>query len=163
MTVNEQYAALITGFPLFSGFTLQGAQMLLNDGEVRSYASGELLFQEGDPATFTLLVLTGELQVFMVRSGGEVLLQEAKPGAILGELAVLCDIKRAASVRVSKDTAVLQWSAAQFRSLLTRNKSFSDRVLGQTLRTLIEKERSLVEALTKAGSVTDQHQRGREL
>jgi CRP-like cAMP-binding protein len=150
--MNEHYATLVAGFPLFSGLTLHGAQMLLDGGEVKTFASGELLFKEGDPATFTLLVLTGKMQVFLVRPGGEVILQEAKPGAVLGELAVFCGTNRAASVRASEDSAVLLWSAAQFRSLLTRNQGFSDRILGQTLRTLIEKERSLVEALAKPGN-----------
>jgi len=148
--MNEQYAVLITGFPLFSGFTTSGAQMLLDDGQVKNHASGELLFKEGDPATYTLLVLAGSLQVFLLRQGREVILQEATPGTVLGELAVLCGIPRAASVRASGDSVVLQWTAEEFRRLLVRNKSFADRVLGQTLLTLIQKERSLVEALTKS-------------
>ena len=148
--MNENYAALITGFPLFSGFTTSGAQMLLDDGQVRTLASGELLFQEGDPASYTLLVLAGSLQAFLLREGREVVLQEATPGTVLGELAVLCGIPRAASVRASQDSAVLQWTAEEFRRLLVRNKSFADRVLGQTLLTLIQKERALVDALTKS-------------
>jgi CRP-like cAMP-binding protein len=158
--MNEQYAELITGFPLFSGSTVHGAQMLLDGGEVKTCKAGEMLFKEGDAATFTLLVLTGKLQVFLARPGGEVILQEAGPGAILGELAVLCAMNRAASVRISENAVVLQWSADQFRSLLARNKGFSDRVLGQTLRTLVEKERSLVEALTKSEATVDPGNQG---
>jgi CRP-like cAMP-binding protein len=147
--MNEQYAALITGFPLFAGFTVHGAQMLLESGQVKSYVSGEMLFKEGDPASFTLLVLTGKLQVFLSRQGREVILQETTPGTVLGELAVVCGIARSASVRASENSAVLQWTAEEFRKLLLRNKLLSDRVLGQTLRTLLQKEQSLVEALTK--------------
>jgi hypothetical protein len=33
--VSEQCAVLITGFPLFHGFTLDGARMLLECGEVK--------------------------------------------------------------------------------------------------------------------------------
>ena len=153
--MNEQYAALITGFPLFGGFTAHGAQLLLDGGQVRTYACGEPLFQEGDPAGFTLLVLTGKLQVFLSRNGREMILQEATPGTVLGELAVVCGIARAASVRASEDSAVLHWTAEQFRGLLVRNKLFADRVLGQTLLTLIQKERSLVEALTKPETAVD--------
>ena len=35
LAVNEQYALMITGFPLFHGFTLDGARMLLDSGEVK--------------------------------------------------------------------------------------------------------------------------------
>lgn len=148
--MNEQYANLIAGFPLFSGFTANGAQMLLESGQLKTYKPGELLFKEGDPATFTLLVLTGNLQVFLTRGGTDVSLLEATPGTILGELAVMCGIPRSASIRAIQDAVLLQWSADQFRSMLVRNQLFSERVLGQTLCTLIEKERSLVEALTTA-------------
>src|SRR5262249_32656283 len=53
----EQYAAIITRFPLFHGFTLDGARMLLASGEVKEYTSGEVLLKEGDSPTFVLLVL----------------------------------------------------------------------------------------------------------
>jgi hypothetical protein len=65
----ELYAAIITGFPLFRGFTLDGARMLLASGEVKEYSSGEVLLKEGDSPTFVLLVLAGKMQVFVeVRS-----------------------------------------------------------------------------------------------
>jgi len=155
--MNEQYASLITGFPLFGGFTSHGAQMLVDSGQLKNYKPGEMLFKEGDPATFTLLVLTGKLQVFLTRGGQDVSLLEAAPGTILGELAVMCGIPRSASIRAIEDSVLLQWSADQFRSMLVRNQLFMERVLGQTLRTLLEKDRSLVEALAAsnapAGSV----------
>ena len=34
--MNEQYAVLITGFPLFHGFTLDGARMLFEWAKSRS-------------------------------------------------------------------------------------------------------------------------------
>jgi CRP-like cAMP-binding protein len=145
--MKEQYASLITGFPLFSGLTTHGAQMLLDGGQLKNYKPQEMLFKEGDSADFTFVVLTGKLQVFLTRGGSDVTLLEAGPGTILGELAVMCRIPRSASVRATEDSVLLQWSADQFRSMLVQNKLFSERVLGQTLRTLIEKERSLVEAL----------------
>ena len=46
--MNEQYAVLITGFPLFHGFTLDGARMLLESGEVKEYSPGEMVIKEGD-------------------------------------------------------------------------------------------------------------------
>src|SRR5262249_43770034 len=110
----EQYAAIITLFPLFHGFTLDGARMLLASGEDKEYSSGEVLLKEGDVPTFVLLVLTGRLQVFVQRQGRDLVLTDAGPGTILGELAVLCGIPRSASVRASEKSAALQWSAAAF-------------------------------------------------
>jgi potassium-dependent mechanosensitive channel len=145
--MNEQYAVMITRFPLFQGFTVDGAQMLLDCGEVKEYSSGEVLLKEGDSPTFVLLVLTGKMQVFVERQGRDLVLTDAAAGTILGELAVLCGIPRSASVRASEKSAVLQWSAAAFRNLLLRDGFFSQRIFRESLRTLIEKERSLIDSL----------------
>ena len=148
--MNEQYAVIITGFPLFHGFTLDGARMLLESGEVKEYSSGEVLIKEGDEPSFVLLVLTGKLQVFVQRRQRDLVLTDSGPGTILGELAVLCGIPRSASVRASEQSAVLQWSAAAFRRMLLRDVFLSERIFRESLRTLIEKERSLIDSLTRS-------------
>ena len=148
--MNEQYAVLITGFPLFHGFTLDGARMLLECGEVKEYSPGEVLLKEGDNPTFVLLVLTGKMQVFVERQQRDLVLTDAGPGTILGELAVLCGMPRSASVRARENSAALQWSAAAFRSLLLRDAFLSERIFRESLRTLIEKERSLIDSLIRS-------------
>jgi CRP/FNR family transcriptional regulator/CRP/FNR family cyclic AMP-dependent transcriptional regulator len=150
--MNEQYAVLITGFSLFRGFTLHGAHMLLDCGEVREYSTGEVLLKEGDPPTFVLLVLTGKMQVFVERQQRNLILGDAGPGTILGELAVLCGIPRSASVRASEDSAALQWSATAFRHLLLGDVFLSERIFRESLRTLIEKEQSLIDSLIRSQS-----------
>jgi len=156
--MNEQYAALITGFPLFHGFTLDGARMLLECGEVKEYSPGEVLLKEGDNPTFVLLVLTGKMQVFVERQQRDLVLTDGGPGTILGELAVLCGIPRSASVRANEKSAVLQWSAAAFRSLLLRDAFLSQRIFRESLRTLIEKERSLIDSLIRSQGGTQQNE-----
>jgi len=146
--VDEQYTGIIAKFPLFQGFTLQGAQRLLERGEVKVYAAGEVLFKEGDPPSFVLLVLTGKLEVFVDREAGEMVLTETGPGAILGELGVLCGTSRAASVRAREQATVLQWNAAAFRNILLRYPLISERIFRESLRTLMEKERALIDSLS---------------
>lgn len=121
---------------------------MLERGEVKECAPGEVLFKEGDPPTVVLLVLTGKLRVFVERETGEMFLTDAGPGTILGELGVLCGTPRAAGVRASEQTAILQWSAAAFRNLLLRYPLISERVFKESLRTLMDKERALIDSLT---------------
>jgi CRP-like cAMP-binding protein len=148
--MSEQYAELITGFPLFHGFTLDGARMLLEYGEVKDYLPGEVLIKEGDSPTFVLLVLTGKMQVFVERQKGDLILTDVGPGTILGELAVLCGIPRSASVRASEKSSALQWGAAAFRKLLLGNAFLSERIFRESLRILLEKERSLIDSLSRS-------------
>ena len=146
----NEYAELITGFPLFKGFTTNGAKRLLNSGEVKQHVPGDVLLKEGDKADFVLLVLTGTLEVFVDRADEHLILTEAKPGTVLGELAVLCGIPRSASVKAKDNPAVLRWSDEAFRTMLLRDPSLSQRIFREALRTLIDKERSLIDSLVKS-------------
>jgi CRP-like cAMP-binding protein len=148
--MNEQYAELITRFPLFKGFTTNGAQRLLNAGVVKEHPAAAVLLKEGDTSDFVLLVLSGNLEVFVERGGKDYILIEANPGTILGELAMLCGIPRSASVRAKENSAVLEWPDEAFRTMLLRDPSLSQRIFGQALRILVDKERSLVDSLIKS-------------
>ena len=121
--------------------------MLLECGQVKEYAPGDVLFKEKDSPTCVLLVLTGKMEVFVERQGRDLVLTDAGPGTILGELAVLCGIPRAASVRASERAAVLQWNAKEFRNMVLSDVFLSERIFRQSLRTLIEKEQSLINSL----------------
>jgi len=148
--MNENYAELITGFPLFKGFTVNGANRVLNSGEVRHYKAGEILLNEGDKADFVVLLLTGKLEVFVQRGDKDVVLTESHPGTVLGEVAVLCGIPRSASICADSEVAVLRWDDEAFRTLLLRDASLSQRIFGTILRTLVEKERALIDSLITA-------------
>ena len=146
----EKFAALMTTFPLFQGFTSQGAQRLIEPGEIKTYGAGEALFAEGEEPTFVALVLAGNIAVFVERDGAEMPLTDVGAGAILGELAVLCGMPRAASVRAKDAATVLQWDAAPFRNLLLRYPLVSERIFKESLRTLVEKERALINSIAAA-------------
>jgi CRP-like cAMP-binding protein len=142
---NQDYAAIITGLPLFQGFTEAGAHMLIEPGEVRELAPGELIFSEGDPANS---VFSGKLLVFVTRGGSELPLTTSGAGTLLGELGVLCGIPRSASVRTIEPSAVLKWSSETFRRLMLRNTFLSERIFANSLKTVIEKEKNLIQSLT---------------
>jgi len=148
--MNDQYALMMTKFALLDGFTVAGAHMLLESGEVKDYGPGEVLLREGDAAMFVLLVLGGKLQVFVERRGRDLVIREVGPGTIIGELAVLCGSSRSASVRAAEKSVVLQWGAQAFRVMLLRHQLLSERVLKHALDTMVERERALVAALIDA-------------
>lgn len=153
--MDDRLAVLMTGFPLLQGFTTQGTQRLLERGEVRACSAGEILFKEGDPPAFVVLVLDGKIQVFVERDGDDMVLTDAGPGTVLGELSVLCGAARAASVRASEAATVLQWNAPTFRNLLLRHPLLSDRIFKESLRTLVEKERLLIDSVARLSRSID--------
>ena len=153
--MNQKYPELITTFPLFRGFTPDGARRLLDSGQIKQHDAGAVLLKEGDKADFVMLVLSGKLEVYVDRDGEHLSLTEAEPGDILGELAVLCGIPRSASVKAKENSAVLEWDDDAFRTLLLRDPSLSQRIFREALRTLLEKERSLIDSVVDAQQESD--------
>ena len=145
--MNEKYAELMTRFPLFAGYTTHGAKFVLEKGTLQEHDVGTVLFHEGDAAEFVLLVLSGSAEVYVVRSGRVISLVDSGPGTILGEIAVLCGIPRSASLRARENLVVVRWTADAFRQMLLSNVSLSQRILRHSLRTLIDKEQSLINSL----------------
>jgi CRP-like cAMP-binding protein len=156
--MSEEYAAMVTALPLFKGYTIAGAQRIVRAGKIKAVAKGEVFFKEGDPPDFVLLVLKGSLQVYVERHGRDIVLTDAGPSTVLGELAVLCGMPRSASVRVAEDSTVLQWPASEFRGLLLKDVSLSNRIFRESLRTLLDKEKSLIESLTDKDEVKQSEQ-----
>ena len=95
-------------------------------------------------------MLTGKLEVYVEREGQALVLTDADPGTILGELAMLCGIPRSASVRAKEKSVVLEWTDEAFRTLLLRDQTLSQQIFGQALLTLVEKEKSLIDSLIKS-------------
>jgi EmrB/QacA subfamily drug resistance transporter len=96
----------------------------------------EWLFREGDFADSVYVVRVGALEV--IREGPEPqTLNTLTRGAVLGELALLSDSSRNASVRAHRDSELLQITRAHFESLLRSEPELSlslARELGAQLR-----------------------------
>lgn len=150
----DQIDQAILQSPLFTSFTAHGARLICEQGQLHTHAPGTVLFSEGDAANAVAFVISGKLQVFVERDGRELVLTEAGPGALLGELAVLCGISRSATVRAHDESVVLQWNADAFRRLLLSNANLSQRIFRHSLKTLLDSEKSMIESLMReqAGS-----------
>jgi CRP-like cAMP-binding protein len=146
----EPFEHIIIGFPLFDGYTEHGAKSILERGEIRTIPSGETVLREGDPSTEVLLVLRGSLAVFVERNGRNLPLNSQGPGTFLGELGVLCGLPRSASVQAVDESIVLQWKSPAFRSMLLSDPLLSERIFRQSLRTLIEHERTMIDQITRS-------------
>ena len=152
--MSEDYAERMTTFPLLEGFTANGTKRLLAAGEITELGAGEVPLKEGETAEFAVLILKGTIEVFVAREGKQLALTEATAGDILGELALLCGIPRSASARAKEDSTVLKWSDESLHTLLLRDRSLAQRIFRETLRTLVDKERELVDSLVKAQAAT---------
>ena len=87
---------------------------------IKTFATGEFVFRQGDPADRLYLVLEGRARVSSIArgnaDGAETDLTELLPGQMFGELAILRDQPRTASVRAVGELKVASLDAAWFRA-----------------------------------------------
>jgi CRP/FNR family cyclic AMP-dependent transcriptional regulator len=87
--------------------------------------AGELIFREGAPADSMYVLLDGRAQVAI----GERVVEIAESGALLGELALIDQSTRAASVLAITDCKLLPIDEARFHTLVTETPQFATHVM----------------------------------
>ncbi|MEA2335865.1 MAG: hypothetical protein QOG40_2355 [Solirubrobacteraceae bacterium] len=106
-----------------------------------SVARGEWLFREGEPADGVYVVRVGHLEVLQEQPELEAL-NTLTRGAVLGELALLSDSERSASIRALRDTDVLKIDKRHFDALL-RSEPELALSLTRVLSTQLQASRAL--------------------
>jgi EmrB/QacA subfamily drug resistance transporter len=112
----ESVAGFLARTPLFSDIDPELRQQLAAKSLPRHLAAGEWLFREHEPADAMYVVRAGRLEVVDETAGS--VIRELGRGDTLGELALLTDSPRSASVRAARATDIIAIGRADFRKLL---------------------------------------------
>ena len=115
---DRALAAELAGLRLFEGTPPEVLTHFANRLTLLPFTAGQTLYRQGDPGETFLLVIAGRLRVSRVDGNTERDLTEAAPGSILGELAMLLDRNRMASVTALTDGTVLVGDARAFNELV---------------------------------------------
>ena len=120
-------ADVLTG--LFGELDVACVQALQAQLEWQHLASGEVLFRQDDPGDALYVVVQGRLRVVQVDDGsGERVLRELGPGDTVGEMALLADEVRSATVYAVRASNVVRLSRQAFEELVQRDPSMLLRV-----------------------------------
>ena len=103
-------ADLLEELPLFAGLDAVALADLRRSAEEVELEAGSYLFHAGDAADSLYVVRNGRLQVLQ----GDVVIRELGRGEVIGELGLLIDMPRSASVRAVRDSTLVRLTKAQF-------------------------------------------------
>ena len=100
------------------------------DAPTRVFAPGETILRQGDLGESFFFILEGEVEVVVRRGDAEALIDRLEPGRYFGELALLGDRRRTATVRAAGDgvTRLLELDEAAFHALARLSGRFADDV-----------------------------------
>ena len=111
-------AEFLRNVELFSGLTPELLEEVAALAETVGLARGEWLFRQDEQADGVYIVALGHLEVLQDDNDGHEQINTLTRGAVLGELALLSESTRSASVRALRDSQLLRIGKSAFAALL---------------------------------------------
>lgn len=116
--------------PLFSELTNQEIQLIVTHSKEQGYPKGSIVFYEGDPGDFLLIILSGRVKVVLFgEEEKEVILAILGPGSFFGEMAVLDATPRSATVQTLEPSLFLHIDQEKFSSLVKKHPQLSLKIM----------------------------------
>ena len=132
--------------PLFSGLPDSDFDRLCELVSVERFNAGEIMMKEGDAGDCAFIIKSGQVEIFKTSSGREVLLAVRDVGEVIGEMSLVEDLPRNATVRARTDVESIQINKEQFNYLL----DFSPTAARATLATIVSRFRATTSLLQQS-------------
>ena len=122
---------------------LEALDDLVHTARIEQFDSGAVLFKEGDPGDCLHLIRKGSVTVSRDIGGRECVLSYVAAGNYVGEMALLTDSRRFATVRASIATETIRLDGTAFKALLGKSPKLRNK-LEETARKLLANESAKV-------------------
>jgi signal-transduction protein with cAMP-binding, CBS, and nucleotidyltransferase domain len=116
--------------PLFGQLEPEDLQRLAMAATERLFEAGDTLMREGEPGSELMVIVDGRVRVVRVDDGVERQLRTYGPGDQIGELAILRDRPRAATVIAETEVRTLVIGGDGLRAILTERPEAAMAMLG---------------------------------
>lgn len=154
MTLREE-VDLLQRIPLFANVEASKLKLLAFTSERVAFEAGHVLFREGDRGDSAYIIMEGEAEVLVDSPAGPVLVAVLGRNAIVGEIAILCDVPRTATVKARQRLVCLRISKELFLRLINEFPQIAVAVvreLGHRLEASNQKLRATVAEIEKLRS-----------
>ena len=147
MALKEEVEQL-KSVPLFADVSPAKLKLLAFTSDVVSFPAGRVLFNQGDLGDAAYVVLSGEVDVLINAGGEQIKVDTIGANSIVGEIAILCDVVRTATIKTTQPVTALRIRKEHFLKLLAE---FPEMTI-QIMRVLAERLNHTTSALTEAHS-----------
>ncbi|MEE2970161.1 MAG: cyclic nucleotide-binding domain-containing protein [Pseudomonadota bacterium] len=113
MSLNEE-VDLLRKIPLFAKIDPSKLKLLAFTSERLTYGAGQELFHQGDVGDTAYIIIDGEADVLVDTPTGELAVAKLKQNDLVGEIAILINVPRTATVRADSELTTLAISKDQF-------------------------------------------------
>src|ERR1700741_1114886 len=135
---------ILKGVPLFSSFTDSQLGQLLSCVQHRSYPRNAFILRAGEETDALYIILSGRVKVLIPdEEGHEVILSVIGPHEFFGEMGLLDELPRSASVETLEACEMLRLSKAGFTGILKDNFELAMLIMRNLVRRLREADRKI--------------------
>ncbi len=104
--------------PLFQDLDRKSLEAIANAAVEQTYTPGQEIVRQGDTGVGAFIIKSGKVEAVQDRSGHEHKLAELKTGDVFGEMALLDEFPRSATVRAVEPTTCLGIQRWHFKGIL---------------------------------------------
>ena len=128
---SDEKRELLGAVPLFAGLGPRELDALVPSARAVHFAAREEVFHKGDPGAQLFVVVHGRLKAFTTsEEGDDVVFSLMGPGEVFGEVAVLGECRRTATVRAIDACDLLALDRRDFMAFLRKSPEVSIKLLG---------------------------------
>jgi CRP-like cAMP-binding protein len=150
---------VLRDIPLFANVKPAKLKLLASPSERLEYRSGDELFHQDDYGDAAYIILEGEADILVDTPHSAIKIATRGKNDIIGEIAILCDVPRTATVVAHGDLETLRVSKEGFFHLVTQFPQVGLEVMSEIATKLHRTTQALTVARTKADEL-DERPRG---
>jgi len=117
MSLQEE-VEILRRIPLFAKIEPARLKLLAFTSQRLAFAAGQVLFHQGETGDSAYIVMDGAAEVSIATPSGPVVVATVGRNAIIGEIAILCDVPRTATVTAKADLHALRIDKETFFRLV---------------------------------------------
>lgn len=145
----QQDVDLLRNVPLFRNLDAAKLKLLAFTSERLIYAAGDSLFSQGDSGASAYVIVEGEADIIIETPSGPIIVATVKQNDWVGEIAILCDVPRTATITAKSKLTTLRISKDVFFQLIMQFPQMSVEVMRELAFRLERTNRQLQEAVGK--------------
>ena len=149
MNLNEE-VEILKGIPIFSKIEVAKLKLIAFTGERMTFSAGQELFHQGDQGDAMYVILGGIADVLIDNDkGGQIAVAEMKKNNFVGEMAILGDVPRTATIKAREALTTLRISKDMLYRLVAEVPQMAVEVMRELAHRLEDTNKKLREATAK--------------
>lgn len=148
----QQEVDLLRKIPMFSNIEPAKLKLLAFTSDRLSYGAGDVLFHQGDPGDAAFVIVKGRAHVSIDTEGGPLEVATLEDHDFVGEIAILCDVPRTATVTASTDLVTLRIKKDLFFQLVGEFPEIAIEIMRELARRLELTNARVRELSTRRGA-----------